>query len=1338
MNPIINKSHIEYLCKDHGTNTSKDAVIASVLRSDITSGFNQGSFISELLQNADDKAENSSEITFSLDKEELIVYHHGKPFEKEDVDRISTYSDVRNNLKSQDCDKAGYKDKGFKSVFKIAYRVDIWSKDWHFHFDESSEKWKRDGKLDPDYPWQIAPIWTEYDALSENAKKIVGAEGRTSFIFKLREDCDVTKELEDFKESPEKILFLKKIRKVHLFINGASHTLSQIKNQVFKDDCLHSEWEKSDHVIKIDEKIQEFLSKCKPEECPKWLTEGKPIILTLAYPISNFQPEINLYATLPTAERMGLPFVVNAPFLLNPSRGSLVQNQWNIFLIQKIAKINFEQVKENLSKKQYKFLKFLALPHVKIHEQKLSEEFAKEMMVQLKQPFLPPEFGDEPIALDQCQIDTKQLYHIFRIEKLISKGPKQLVHAKIDQKEIVKRLPWVKDIALDVIKELPNLLEKELQKLGREENKVIIQVLFSLYDQGVINNDLLGSLKKIYLFTQAKEKVNQCFRLFLPDCYSPKTRIQDYLKENPEFFVSEEYMQVGKEKKWKEFFTQMGVLEESTIFFEGYIKLLNLCQEGCVDSYVKELWRNNKQYLCRDKERGIQDNDIINGVTWFPYMEAIGLSRAYRDFFWRAFINKKEIIVKTKTFADFYYGSKGNQETFFHFVFRTQKLIQNIHGEFFFAHQLYAPALLEFIPDQAKEIRKKIAIFPEGLRLTEETEEFLGLRTYFTLEDCYFLLENQRKNDDQYDYYEYQLLMEDLLMNLENVQGNNAHEIKSKEWKFLSEEETWLSPRELKWWTPSSTPPTAQGKMGWIDKIFDRDRMAQFCKFFNISAETENSYELIAHSDTALRDIILGKLVDISFFWKNLSRRRSVKDCYELIVDKVKRLDFLVMEGDCNGKVIIKCKDDNKKFYYSENYNLKDVAKKLGKYLEFEPKEITKLNNVLHGKSIHTQRFKEFAIDFHNYPSQGYTEKTKRPSSIFDNLEVSDDELISSIEKLDLSETKPLPKDGPSGKEATANNFPTNPNQNTTTTSSTGGLSQFASTGTSTPSKTSEKDRRKELEELWGELKKNPPDQQTTPSSIQDASLDKTKSPTRTKTYKKEVNNQGVEIDPPMLPPLPKSPIKFPLTKEEEEMKTIKNKMIGNWAEKHVVSDLVRKYTEGGSNKNNTKYKGTYIQSEIKSGNKTFTYSDASKWKTIEVKWKNDPDILQGIQPKDELDKRCRQEYGIYESYGDCDIEIEKIGNGFLKDKKIEVKGTESRSIHFYLGTSEWASLVKSEPKLYQIHVVTDVGSSTSCITRYSNLFESIRTLTIGSSIEFRGPKVISNKPQDTSQAQIL
>jgi hypothetical protein len=91
MNPIP-QNFIKQICQENGQNTKKDAERAANLNSHIFTGFtSQGCFIYELLQNADDQLSLNSEVHFDFNQKELIFYHHGDPFDKEDVQAICSY-----------------------------------------------------------------------------------------------------------------------------------------------------------------------------------------------------------------------------------------------------------------------------------------------------------------------------------------------------------------------------------------------------------------------------------------------------------------------------------------------------------------------------------------------------------------------------------------------------------------------------------------------------------------------------------------------------------------------------------------------------------------------------------------------------------------------------------------------------------------------------------------------------------------------------------------------------------------------------------------------------------------------------------------------------------------------------------------------------------------------------------------------------------------------------------------------------------------------------------------------------------------------------------------------
>lgn len=1266
VNPLGPKQFIEQLCQKNGGNSDKDVTIANALTRDIQTSFTSpGCFINELMQNADDQAtDNSSEISFSLHGKELIVYHNGKPFDRNDVEGISSYGNTDDNRKKDDKEKSGFKDIGFKSVFRIAYRVDIWSQDWHFRFDEKNPKWGGDRS----YPWQIAPIWTEKNELSLAAQESVSIERRTTFIFQLREGNSVKEGLERLKLRPEHILFLKKIRKVEILLEGLPHRIIHKDDEIYLNDKLHSSWARIDETHPLPLNIKNFLKQLSSQACPSRLSTGNDIVLSFSYPFDDFVPSIHLYSTLPTAVNAGFPFLINAPFLLNPSREALIENEWNIFLIQQIAILNFKHVKESIFKNA-NALKFLALPKIDGVGESIRSVFQIEMERLLaNEPFLPPEFGDKLIKLNECEIDQTGLYRILHDSGVVLEdGPPYLVRADIDRSQILLRNPKVKQLHYkDIVAKLPELLEMKSKDLTDEMNIQVIRLLFDLFKKNQIPKDVLKSFRAVYLLTKSGQ-LDQCFKLCLPNSYQPHFSFETHFSDYPDFFISEKYAQPGEEKDWSSFFSTIGVVQKCDLFSERQIgvKEIEKIQGIHIKSYLAELFTNNKKGKSLPQSRiAFDERDILYQFTWFPYIEKIMSVESYRNFFWKQILEKKAIVhSKTSFHAD--HGKAGQHEqpeTYLQFIFRTNKYIQDQTGSFHYAQDLYAPSMTY----QEKPL-KKTAQLP--VVLPKEMENFFGFKSNISLEDCYaYLLE--QCDDLKFDYSFYSFVMRHLLNNLKK-----SH-ISEKSWKFLSINRSWQEPKDLKYWgVSSSTPP--QNDTHWIEPIssFSKVEMQEFCNYFKISQITDytDSVQLErATPDDTLEKFIQERMMDILFSWKQLNGVRKISDCYEHIVLKLNALTFRLLPADTfsEGQVFCKGRD----FFYSIAWedDKKSMAKILGEYLGFTDKEMDSLKRALSKCSMRhyeIAKFNKFKEDFNNYKPPGVSGKEKAP--------------ITTPPDSPRASLRPFPLDLDTKLNKTINASPT---------------SLF------TPSKIES-----------APTNKSPPP--TTPKNKTPltSSSPSPEQPTRPSSQGKLIPKSGTT--PTRSPQLKNGSgeIKNSPKKELTEDERTEKKRVGNWAENHVMWNLTKKYQE--------KYPKWQME-KLGQGAKKFKKLETEN--VIDIQWNNDPENRPVGKEDDDL----------WDSGQPFDIKIIKKIDAVVKIKMIEVKGTRKSQIHFFLGSSEWKTLLNSNPKEFQIHVVTGVGTDSPCVTCYKDLLEKIRKNEFDyiSKTEFSGQTVFINNEQSTKK----
>ncbi len=183
------KEHIR-LRFERLNNPEANKIIANLMR-EIGKGMysSKQRMIFELLQNADD-APGKEKVEFHIDVngDYFFVMHDGAPFNKDDVDAITSAAE---STKRKDKKKTGYKGIGFKSVFTDSEEVWLKSGGYQFAFIRHSELFRdfetfyfssSDYQIAPqlveihrkrfqkdiatynsftDIPWQVIPIWQD-------------------------------------------------------------------------------------------------------------------------------------------------------------------------------------------------------------------------------------------------------------------------------------------------------------------------------------------------------------------------------------------------------------------------------------------------------------------------------------------------------------------------------------------------------------------------------------------------------------------------------------------------------------------------------------------------------------------------------------------------------------------------------------------------------------------------------------------------------------------------------------------------------------------------------------------------------------------------------------------------------------------------------------------------------------------------------------------------------------------------------------------------------------------------------------------------------------------------
>lgn len=366
------KKFIQDLCEENSTFSSQRqaemvANLLDTVSSDIYSESQR--FVFELIQNADDAAKNTNnEIHFEFLPNCLIVSHNGKPFDEKD---IISLAGAGASTKRADPTKTGYKGIGFKSVFGKSERVTIFSDGYQFRFDKFVHKSK--------LPWQIIPIWTELNELSNAIQKSISYNNyAVSTIIEIKKPEELLKDLNELLSNGQILLFLRRVSKISVSHNGK--LVSSIEKKIINQDIAFNEAT----LLKDGKEISSWLTKTfeqipippetkeelrQDEKTPPKLKEADYTELSFAAKIEEGKlkslksEESLIFTYLPTkVSDFEFPFLINGSFLTNAAREGLHEDRvWNQWLFKLIAEKIIDWI-EILSKSKFKYQILQLLP----------------------------------------------------------------------------------------------------------------------------------------------------------------------------------------------------------------------------------------------------------------------------------------------------------------------------------------------------------------------------------------------------------------------------------------------------------------------------------------------------------------------------------------------------------------------------------------------------------------------------------------------------------------------------------------------------------------------------------------------------------------------------------------------------------------------------------------------------------------------------------------------------------------------------------------------------------------------------------------------------------------
>lgn len=301
-------------------------------------------FIFELVQNAEDNNypdDEDARLRFEVGQIDLegrkttalIVHNNEVGFNDKNVRAICQ---VGKSTKKKIQGYIGEKGIGFKSVFRITTCPYIFSNGFQFRLPES------DKETGLGY---IVPSWVSIipEAISTNETSIVLPLDKS-----VKDTDGVITALRDI--SPETILFLKKLTNLVVTIklpkSTKSYNLEISKKVIFTSGnsqlveltCIKHETDKNNIFETHNYWVTEIEFTKPPDVEHEKRVSIESRIISIAIPLDNKASKGKLFAYLPVWDETGMPFLINADFLLVSSREGIRENEdWNIWLRDCIA-----------------------------------------------------------------------------------------------------------------------------------------------------------------------------------------------------------------------------------------------------------------------------------------------------------------------------------------------------------------------------------------------------------------------------------------------------------------------------------------------------------------------------------------------------------------------------------------------------------------------------------------------------------------------------------------------------------------------------------------------------------------------------------------------------------------------------------------------------------------------------------------------------------------------------------------------------------------------------------------------------------------------------------------
>ena len=443
-------------------------------------------FLLELIQNADDNSYSKGvepELTFQLTNIELegkkqkclCIQNNEIGFSEKNLNAL--FQVCASSKKKKD-GFIGEKGIGFKSVFSISDCPYIFSAGYQFKLPKSCNM---GNGVSLGY---IVPIWVE------KPPKIIMSN--TNIILPIKTDSISIEELskELFQISPELILFLKKLNKITIIQDDELETKKYI---------IFREFDKKHEIVTLSS--EEWLNNClkgristsflyKMKEVNKPtninIEEREDVFtreISIAIPLDNEDYGGKLFAYLPVRDGTGLPFLINADFILTSSREKVADNEWNDWLWNEIPFFFAEIIKDVMCDDTYSLeVKKIVFSHIPI---KASERQFQQL-------------------IDSIYDELKQLKCVLAYQSNNAEFPEKCHLTSQKVKGILSALKWFPSesspvLLSDALESYTSILKKlDVPKLSRSE-------VLGLFEQEFIEKLSEQDLISFYMFLKSED-----------------------------------------------------------------------------------------------------------------------------------------------------------------------------------------------------------------------------------------------------------------------------------------------------------------------------------------------------------------------------------------------------------------------------------------------------------------------------------------------------------------------------------------------------------------------------------------------------------------------------------------------------------------------------------------------------------------------------------------------------------------------------------------------------------------------------------------------------------------